>query len=88
MYKMPDEVINFIEITTKTCQVELTVGGNKLAETKVQRGIFQRDAHSPLQLIIAMIPLNNIPRKGRARYCHVIAQGDDRGKINTILPLN
>ena len=46
MYKIL-EVINFIEKTTKTWKVELTVGGKSLAEVKVQRGIFQGDAQSP-----------------------------------------
>ena len=40
MYKISDEVINFIDKTMKTWRVELTAGGRKLAEAKIQRGIF------------------------------------------------
>ena len=63
MYKISHEVINFIEKTIKTWRVELTAGGRSLAETKIQRGIFQGDALSPLLFIIAMMPLDYIFRK-------------------------
>ena len=68
MYKISDEVINFIKKTMKTWKVELTAGGRSLAEVKVQRGIFHGDALSPLLFIIAMMPLNHILRKCTARY--------------------
>ena len=67
MYKI-SEVIHFIEKTMKTWRVELTAGGRRLAEAKVQRGIFQGDALSPLLVIIAMMPLNHIIRKCTAGY--------------------
>ena len=60
MYKMSHEVINFIEQTMKTWRVEPTAGGRSIAETKIQRRIFQGDALSPLLFIIAMMPLNHI----------------------------
>ena len=41
MYKVSHEVINFIEKTMKTWGVELKAEGKSLAETKIQRGIFQ-----------------------------------------------
>ena len=47
----------------KTWRVDLTAGGRSLAEAKIQRGIFQGDALSPLLFIIAMKPLNHILRK-------------------------
>ena len=68
MYKISHEVINFIEKNMNNWRVEVTVGGKSLAETKIQRGIFQEDALSPLLFIIAMIPLNHILRKYTARY--------------------
>ena len=68
MYKISHEVINFIEKTMQTWRVELTSGGRRLAETKIQRGLFQRDALLPLLFIIAMMPLNHILRKCTAGY--------------------
>ena len=52
----------------KTWRMELTAGGESLAEAKIQRGIFQGDALSPLLFMIAMMPLNYILRKCRAGY--------------------
>ena len=68
MYKISHEIINFIEKTMKNWRVELTAGGKSVAETKIQRGIFQGDALSPLLFIIAMMPLNHILRKCTAGY--------------------
>ena len=51
-----------------TWRVELTAGVRSIAETKIQRGIFQGDALSPLLFIIAMMPLNHILRKYTAGY--------------------
>ena len=64
MYKIPDEVIQFIEKITETRRVELTAGGKSLVEVKIQRGIFSGDALSP----IPMMQLNHILRKCTARY--------------------
>ena len=63
MYKISDEVIKFIEKTMESWRVELTEGGRGLTESKIQRGIFQGDALSPLLLIISMMPLNHMLRK-------------------------
>ena len=68
MYKISYEVINFIEETMKIWRVELTAGGRNLAETKIQRGIFQGDALSSVSFIIAMMSLNHIHRKCTAGY--------------------
>ena len=68
MYKISHEAINFIDKTMKTWRVELAAGGRRLATEKIQRGIFQGDALSPLLFIIAMMPLNHILRKCTAGY--------------------
>ena len=68
MYKISDKVINFIEETMKTWWVELPAGGSSFAEAKIQRGIFEGDAISPLRFIIAMMALNHILRKCTAGY--------------------
>ena len=68
MYKISHQVKNFIEQTMKTWRVELTAGGRSIAETKIQRDIFQGDKLSPLLFIIAMMPLNHKLRKCTAGY--------------------
>ena len=68
MYEISHEYINLIEKAMKTWRVESTAGGKSLAETKIQRGIFQGDALSSLLFITVMMPLNNILRKCTPRY--------------------
>ena len=41
MYKISHEVINYTEKIMKAWRVELTAGGRRLAETKIQSDIFQ-----------------------------------------------
>ena len=68
MYKISHEVIKFVEQTMKTWREELTAGGRSIGKTKIQRGIFQGDALSPLLFIIAMMPLKHILRKYATGY--------------------
>ena len=68
MYKIPEKIVPFIEKTMKTWRVELTAGGQSLAEVKIQRGIFLRDTQSPLLFVIAITPLNYILKKCTAGY--------------------
>ena len=68
MYKISDEVMNFIAKTMKTWRVQLTAGGRSLADSKIQKGIFQGDALPSLLFIIAMMPLSHILRKCTAGY--------------------
>ena len=65
MYKIP-QVVQFIEKTMQTWEVELTVGGQSLAKINIQKGIFQGNALSPILFVITMMPLNHILRKGAA----------------------
>ena len=82
MYKISQEVINFIEKNMKPWRVELIAGERILAETKIQRGIFEGYALSPL--IIAMMPLNHILRKCTAGY----TLGRSQEKINNLMYMN
>ena len=68
MYKISNEVIQFIEKTMETWKVELTAGGKRLAEAKIQKGIFQGDSLSPLLFVIAMMLLKHFLRKCRDGY--------------------
>ena len=52
----------------KTWRVELIAEEKSLAETKIQKGIFQGDAQSPLLFIIAMMALHHVLRKCIAGY--------------------
>ena len=52
----------------KTWRMELIAGGKSLTEVKIQSGIFQGDALSPLLFMIVMMPLNYILRKYTAGY--------------------
>ena len=74
MYKIPDQIVQFIEKTMQTRRVVLTAGRQSLADVKIQRGIFQRDALSPLLFVKAMMPLNHILRKCTAVYKLSISQ--------------
>ena len=67
MYKISNEVIKFIKNTMENWRVELTARGKRLTKMKIQRGIFQRDALSPLLFVIAM-PINHILRKCTGEY--------------------
>ena len=67
MYKILDEVKNFIEKTMKPMKVEVTAGRKNLTEAKIQRGKFHGIALSP-SLVIAMIPLNHILGNCTGRY--------------------
>ena len=62
-YKISDKVINFTMETMKNWKVELTAGGNTLAEVKIQRCIFQGTALSSLLFVIVTMLLNHILRK-------------------------
>ena len=63
MYKIFDLVIKFISEVMKSLKVKLIVRGKFLANIKIQRGIFQGDAFSPLLFAIAMMSMNHILRK-------------------------
>ena len=51
-----------------TWKLELTAGGKRLTEKKIQKSIFQGDALSTLLIVIAMMSLNHILRKCTGGY--------------------
>ena len=67
-----DHQLTLIGKTLKDITIIITIiiiiGGRRLTEAKIQRGIFQGDAVSPLLLKIAMMPLSQILRKCTAGY--------------------
>ena len=63
IYKIPDQVVQFIEKTIETWKMELTAGGKSLAEVKIQRRIFQADALWTSLFVLAMMPFNHILRE-------------------------
>ena len=56
---------NRLPINWKT---ELTAGAKSIAEVKIQRGTFQRDALLPLVFVILIMPMNHILNKCTGRY--------------------
>ena len=68
MYKILHKIINFIEKKNEKLESWINSRKKSLAETKIQRGIFQGDSLSPQLFIIAMIPLSHILSKCTAGY--------------------
>ena len=68
MYKIFSKVIKFIKNTMKNWRVKMTAERKSLPEVKIQGGIFQGDAQSPLLFVIAMMPLNNLLRECTGGY--------------------
>ena len=68
MYKIPDQVAEFIEKNVESWRMELTAGDKIRAEVNIQRGIFQGNVISPLLFVIAMMPRTHILRKCTTGY--------------------
>ena len=84
IYKISDKFINFIKKIMKIWRVELTAGGKRLDEAKIQSGKFQEDALTPLLFKIAMMPLNHIFKKCTVR-CKL---SKSQGKINDLIHMD
>ena len=63
-----ENIQQFLDKTMKTWRVELTCANQQLGEVKINRGIFQGDALSPLLFVVAMIPLTHVLRKIKSGY--------------------
>ena len=63
IYKISNEIIKFINRSSLGWRVELAAGRKSLSEGRIQRGIFQGDAQSPLLFVVSMMSLNLILRK-------------------------
>ena len=68
MFGIADNVKQFISVSMRSWETELTSGGQKLGKVKIRRGIFQGDSLSPLLFVICMIPLTIILRRCKAAY--------------------
>ena len=53
-------VVNFLGKMMKSWRVELTCSAETLGGVPIKRGIFQRDALSPLVFVIVLNPLTHI----------------------------
>ena len=84
MPKIPDQIVHFINKTMNSWRQELTAEGQSLAKIKIQTGIIQGVALSPLLFMIAMMPLNHILWKCTARYKYSKLQE----KINNLLNMD
>ena len=81
IFKVTNNIRNVTEKSMKSWNVELTSGGYKLSEVKINRGIFQGDSLSPILFVITLIPPSLLLRDMKAGYMF----GELRGKINHLL---
>ena len=68
MYKISIEIIRFIENTLENCRVKQRAVGKTLSVAKIEKGVIKGYMLSPLQFVLAMMPLNRILRKFTGRY--------------------
>eukprot|EP00795_Rhopilema_esculentum_P003517 gene3517-biopygen1669 len=68
LYRVSDNVVNFIERSMTNWKVQLTSCGETLGLVNIRRGIFQGDSLSPLLFVICMIPLTEVLRKVKMGY--------------------
>ena len=80
-FKISGKVRNPLEYAMPQWRVELTSGGERLADVQIKRGIFQGDSLSPILLVLALIPLSMLLNKAKEGY----SLGKDRAKLNHLL---
>ena len=79
--KAVDDIRIVIEKWTKNWKVELTSGGEKLNEVKINRGICKGESWSPILFLITLILLSKLLGDMKAEYM----LGEFRGKITHLL---
>ena len=84
MYKIPDQVVQFIKETMQTWRVRLTAERKKLRKGKYVKGKFQGEAQSPLPFVIAMMPFNHMLTKCKPGY----KLSKSQEKINTLMHMD
>ena len=77
MYKISDEVINFIEKTMKTWRVEMTTALKQRSK---------RDALSSLLFVIAMMPLTTYLVKAQEETNFINRMKDQQSNVHRRLP--
>ena len=81
LFKISGKVLNLLEYAMSQWRVELTPGGERLADVQIKGGIFQGDSLSPILFVLALIPLSIILNKAKEGY----SLGKDRAKLNHLL---
>ena len=79
--KMSGKVRYLLEYAMPQWRVELTSGGERLADVQIKRGIFQGDSLSPILFLLALIHLSTILNKAKEGY----SLAKDRAKLNHLL---
>ena len=83
-FKISGKVRNLLEYTMPQWRVELTSGGERLADVQIERRIFQGDRLSPILSVLALIHLSIMLNKAKEGY----SLGKGRAKLNHLLSMD
>ena len=72
LYKIAEEIINFIKILMPTWRTKIHLpyddGCISIDDINIERGVFQGDSLSPLLFCLCLIPLTNILKRAKIGY--------------------